>query len=309
MFWLALAAMDQHEWTHRAVQSMAETVSGKGGFHLVIYDQASQQRYQPEEFPRLPFPMSLLHLDINQGYYRLMETVAEQATDADLIGIVHNDVIFHEPDWDQTLIQAFVNRPDMGMLGLCGSWQVDPNGGRGSGTMINFRGDYQQHAQTKTLYNGRHVTFPAVVFDSLFMMMRKRHLPLLRIDKDIQLGHFLDRVWPLRLWEAGVKCGYVGIEIDHAGGITTVSEETRDRFEQDSKLWCESQNIPPDRLYPAQGNQPASTWQREGSYASLMYVEAEYRFLSEYGPKGMVPSWVDKMWSYHRGVPDGHWYQ
>jgi hypothetical protein len=301
--------MDQHEWTLRAVESMANTASGDGGLHLLVYDQASQEPYKKAEFPKTPFPMNVVRMDTNVGYYQLMAEVAKKATNADLIGIVHNDLIFHEPSWDRSLIQAFVQHSEMGMLGLCGSWQVDPLGGRGNGTMVNFRGDYQKHAQTRTWVNGRHITLPAVVFDSLFMMMRRVHLPLLRIDKDIQLGHFLDRVWPLRLWENGVKCGYVGIEVDHAGGVTTISAETNVRFEADCKLWCESQHIPPHRLYPAHENKSASLWQKDGQYGTLMYMEAERRFLDEYGPKGMVPSWVDRAWTYHKGVPDGHYYR
>ena len=57
----------------------------------------------------------------------------------------------------------------------------------------------------------------------------------------------------------------MGIEVDHLGGITSVAEP---QFEIDMQTWCIEHNIPVN-----------------GNAGLAVYLEAEWRFLTEYRDK------------------------
>lgn len=290
MFYLGVPVKDNHKLTNTMLESLYDTVIDKEQFHIVLFDNGSKKPYKRDD-PDLEYAnlawCSIVRFDTNHGYYQPILDLYNfklgnaSVTDADIIGLGHNDLFFYEKGWDKRLREVFVQHPNLGMVGFCGSNKVDDRGGRGDGTMVNFRG--VKGARTED--TGRRITGlePAVVFDSLFMAMRRNLVPLLKVDENFQLCHFGDRVWPLRLIENGWQCAVLGIEIDHMGGQTAVLVPS---IEDDDRRWCESQGI----IIP------------EGmTGGQAQYLEAEKRYLSEYRDlKHMVPGRVTSTWTFRR---------
>jgi hypothetical protein len=294
MFHLGVPVIDQHELTRQMLDSLAATVSDPSGLHVIVIDNGSIRPYRPRDIGQQPFKVTIhkvlkvpstvpveavevgsrsparelpIEQAINLGYYRPILEVTKWATEADLIGLCHNDLIFYEVGWDIRLRTQFVARRDLGMVGFCGSNEIDDRGGRGGGTMCWFRGERGQSQAA-----GRRIRdlTPALILDSLFMCMRQPVLSALRVDQHTPLCHFVDKIWPLRTIRAGWKVGVLGVEIDHMGGMTAVSDN---RYPEDARQWCLQEGVNP-------GQDPGLA----------LYLEAERRWLAEARQAGMLPA-------------------
>lgn len=252
---LGVVAMDLHDVTAETVASLARTVTGP--FRLALVDNGSERPYRRREFGRLPFRVDVLRYPRNVGYYRPLLDLWRRFPDA-LVGLAHNDVIFYERGWDERMGACFARDPLLGLVGLCGSYEIDERGGRGGGTMCFFRGERGQ-AQAA----GERITDlrPSLILDSLFMMFRAECVPLLEIDDDIPLCHFYDKMWPCRLIERGWRVATLGVEIDHWGGLTAVGNT---RYAEDCRRW-----------FLERGAQPENP-------ELEMYLLAERRFFDEF---------------------------
>jgi hypothetical protein len=200
----------------------------------------------------------------NRGYYYHLGWLTKMyATRADLVALTHNDLIFQEHGWDRRLRETFLANGDLGLVGVCGSNEVDDRGGRGGGTMCNFQGTHPLGQLCE--HTGRRVTDlnPALILDSMFMCFRAAAIPDLGvIDENIPLCHFVDKVWPLRLVQKGWKVGVLGLGVDHLGGQTSVASQ---RYaSKDAQRWCQEQGIEPE----ANGD-------------ISLYLESERRFKDE----------------------------
>lgn len=280
MLYLGVPVVDNHKLTRQLIDSLRETVESPDQLHVVIFDNGSEKSYATEDFYHgYPFMVSLSRGKTNRGFYRPIADLATWATSADIVALCHNDLIFYEKGWDRRLRQAFVEKGNLGIVGFCGSNEVDNRGGRGGGTMMNFRGEKGALAE----HTGRRVTDlqPAVILDSLFIAVRQPVVRFLGVDDNIALNHFGDRVWPLRAIENGWHVGVLGIEIDHMGGQTLVLVE---KIEEDSRKWCVEHSVPiPDGM----------------SAGTAVYLESERRYLSEYRDrKRMVPGRVNYTWGF-----------
>jgi len=194
--------------------------------------------------------------------------VAKNATSADIVGLQHNDLIHYEKGWDRRLLDCFVSNSRLGMVGVCGSNEIDDRGGRGGGTMCNFNGKAGQLQE----HTGRRITDlqPALILDSMFMAMRRPVVDLLGIDKHIVQCHFYDKIWPLMTVQAGWQVGVLGLDVDHKGGITS----TGTRFEEDCMKWCDQEGL-----------------SYESGKANLaVYIEAERRWLGYARSVGKLPA-------------------
>ncbi len=279
---LGVPAIDLHDVTAALYTSLARTV--RGPFRLVIVDNGSERLYDPADYGRLPFPTDVVRYGRNVGFYAPLLDLWRAYPDA-LVALAHNDVVFHEPGWDLRMGAAFAADPQLGAVGLCGSNEIDERGGRGGGTMCFFRGSpgYQSQAAGLRITDLR----PALVFDSLFMAFRAECVPLLEPGEtpagyetaeswaDLPLAHFYDKIWPCRLVRQGWRCAVLGVEIDHAGGLTAVGMP---RYTEDCRRW-----------FRERGQDPAD--------ASLaMYQEAERRFFAEFGgsffPAKVAADWT-----------------
>lgn len=274
---LAAPVVDGHALTENLINNFHKTTSGDT--KLVVVDNSSETPYKRNE------PLyDLLTYDENKGYYYPLIDLYNEYPDAEYIGLIHNDMVLYEQGWDIRMQQAFADDPQLGLIGLCGSSEIDQNGGRGGGTMVFFRGGAIDVAGT--IINGQdqaagariHGVEPSVCLDSLFMMFRRDVIPHLMNARDpwadVTLAHFYDRIWPIRTIEAGYRVATMGIECDHLGGMTTTGNI---RYRDDCIKWLEDRNIPYDNP------------------ETEMYLVAERRYLGEYREeKRFLPCIVDK---------------
>lgn len=282
MLYLGVPVVDNQKLTNQMLESLYATVEDKEQVTIVLFDNGSVKPYDRND-PELDYAnlswVTIKRSETNRGFYRPITDLADMATSADIVALCHNDLIFYEKGWDRRLIKAFVEKGNLGMVGFCGSNEVDNRGGRGGGTMMNFKGEKGALAE----HTGRRVTDlqPAVILDSLFIAVRQPVVRILGVDDKIALNHFGDRVWPLRAIENGWHVGVLGIEIDHMGGQTLVLVK---KIEEDSRKWLEEHEIEvPEGM----------------QYGTAVYLESERRYLSEYrDKKRMVPGRVNYTWGF-----------
>lgn len=268
---LGIPVKDAHEYTAVCVGKLDKTSAG--ALDVVVVDNGSRTPWRPQRVT------DFVRLDRNIGYYATLPLVCHVAP-AEFVGLMHNDVEILEAGWDARVLEAFDADPRLGLIGFCGSHKIDAAGGRGDGTVCNFRGVRGQPQP------GRRITdlSPALVLDSLFMLFRREAIRDLGLTGDLPLAHFVDKAWPIRLVQAGWHVAVLGIEIEHHGGVTAADVEA---FEADARRWCEARDVP-----IAHGEHGAH-------WGLALYLEAERRFMAEYAP--VMPSWVDRRYEWHPG--------
>lgn len=285
---LALPVMDAHEWTQKTVASILKTARGKN-FTLVIVDNNSVEPYRAAEFGETPDNVTLLvqRNEKNLGYYSPLKDMYDAFSATHIyMGLIHNDLTLYEEGWDLRMVEAFEHDPLLALIGLAGSYQIDSAGGRGSGTMLWFRGqDAEGNVTGQPQSAGLRITDlrPAACLDSLFMMFRASDIPLLRWDDKPTLAHFYDKIWPCRLIQKGKRVAVLGSECDHWGGITLI---TNPRFEESCRIWCEENGVKP---YTEESN----------NWGLAVYKEAERRFENEFLNK-LYPFSVDGGYNVNR---------
>jgi len=280
---LGVPTLDGHEWVQKMVLSLRETVANteEYPFRLVILDDNSTVPFTQEELDQLdlPFVAEISRSEKVEGYYYPLQTLEiesrlffhEEYSDP-LVGLVHNDIIFYEKCWNVRMTEAFKADSKLGLVGLCGSNEVDH-----AGTMCFFRGLAQPQSAGLRVKDLR----PAVVLDSLFMMFRRSAISDLRMDTDVpSLAHFYDKIWPLRLVQKGWHVAVLGSEVDHWGGITCVANP---RFYEACRQWCAERGLP-------RGADGDPAW---GNWNLVMYQEAERRMFEEFKGK-LIPCNVNE---------------
>lgn len=266
---IGLPVIEGHELTKVAIDHLTKNAV-VGSTIPVVIDNGSVQPYE------CCHEMNGKKIDVirnekNLGFYYPLKQLYEAYPDEEYIGIMHNDLMLYELGWDRRMMQAFHDDPQLGLIGLCGSREVDERGGRGGYTVCNFMGlevpvkDQIWKGQDPSAGARVEGLSPALVLDSLFMLFRRDVIPHLEKtweDWDqITLAHFYDRIMPLRTIEAGYRVGVMGSDCDHIGGLTTTGNE---RYRDDCIEWLEERGIPYDNP------------------ETEMYLVAERRYLSEY---------------------------
>lgn len=265
---IALPVVEGHELTKVAVDHLTKNAV-LASTRIVIIDNGSEKPYTCCKTMNGK-KIEVIRNANNIGFYRPLLQLYEEFED-EYIGIMHNDLMLYEPGWDRRMELAFKEDEKLGLIGLCGSKEVDERGGRGAYTVCNFMGREVQVGDQiwkgQDPSAGRRIEGiePAIVLDSLFMLFRRDVIPHLEhsIDdwNDITLAHFYDRIWPIRTIEAGFHVITMGSDNDHIGGLTTTGSE---RYRNDCIKWLEDRNIPYDNP------------------ETEMYLVAERRYLSEY---------------------------
>ena len=277
MIVLGIPVLNGHETTKQAVAHLVETVIDPTSFALVIIDNGSTPAYERSDFPE-GFPIEVWRNDVNQGFYAPLKDLVDvsNGTEPMIYALMHNDCFIYERGWDRRVRESFINDRSLGIVGFCGSDEVDAAGGRGGGTMCFFRGDKgQSQAAGLKITNLR----PAAILDSLFMAFRKEVAELLVSQEAPTPAHFYDKIWPMRAIEAGYHVGVQGVEVDHMGGITLVAET---QYTDDMYRWCNENGI-----------------DHKGNPNLAVYLEAEHRFLSEYREqKKLIPGRVGNDYAY-----------
>lgn len=272
MIKLGIPVLEQHSLTHKCLGHLSENCVIPESVEVVVFDNASKSSYYDCRFAETNFRFKtrLVRFEQNYGYYRPLLQVVGGTTDADIIGLMHNDLFIYEKGWDRRLLDSFLYDPRLGMVGVCGSDEIDDRGGRGGGTMCNFAGrvgQLQEHTGKKIA--GLH---PALILDSMFMACRRPLIDALDIDEHTTLCHFMDKLWPLKIMTEGWRVAVLGLSVDHIGGQTAVLEG--ERFEEDAADWCRQEGIS----------------FKEGQASLALYLESERRFLDYGRSKGYVPS-------------------
>jgi len=235
--------------------------------------------------------VELIRNEENIGYYQPLKQLYDAYPDEQYIGLMHNDLMLYEQGWDRRMLQAFHEDPELGLIGLCGSKEVDERGGRGAYTVCNFMGrevqvgDQVWKGQDPSA--GRRIDGiePAIVLDALFMLFRRDVIPDLVRDsedwEDITLAHFYDRIWPIRTIEAGYHVITMGSDNDHIGGMTTTGNE---RYRNDCIKFLDERGIAwredDSGIIAAERNDPRNV--PCGNPETQMYLVAEDRYLHEY---------------------------
>lgn len=264
---LGIPVVDGHELTKTVLKYLRRNAVDPNT-KLVIFDNASTKPYKKSDFKDADL---VIRSEENIGYYQPLRHLYNVYPDEEYVGLIHNDLILYERGWDQRMVRAFEDDTKLGLIGLCGSREVDALGGRGTYTVCNFIGKYVQvgdqlfKGQDKSA--GRRIDGiePAIVLDSLFMLFRRSVIPHLEHSKadwdHIPLAHFYDRIWPIRTIEAGYRVVTMGSDCDHIGGMTTTGNQ---RYRDDCIKWLDERSIPYDNP------------------ETEMYLVAERRYLGEY---------------------------
>lgn len=198
---------------------------------------------------------------------------------ADVLAFLHSDLFVWEQGWDRRVREAFERDPKLGLIGVVGSSEIDENGGRGSGTVLNFQG---RRGGGRAEDHGRRETglVPAAVVDGCAMIFRRECLDALEDRETFPPHHFYDRLLSCQALEAGWRVGVLGVAVDHLGGQTAVLEPGWHAL---CEQWCRQRGAAPPT---------------EGGWELMLYREAEKTFLQEYRyTKGFIPLRVRADWS------------
>lgn len=238
-----------------------------------------------------PFPASgdrLIRYESNIGgnavFHRWLSDDWFKGGPPEFLAFLHCDLFVHEHHWDQRVVDAFDADPKLDLIGFVGSTQIDPRGGRGSGTMLNFTGAFFEGigVGSPAEKHGARVRDlrPSAVVDHCAMIFRRSTLEQLTPQEGTYAPeHFYDRLMSCEVLERGGHVATLGIACDHfSGGIgpgMVKADELRRKW-----LTEESLKFDPSDTYTA------------------VYVESERRFFARY--QGFFPLTVGRDYRIYR---------
>lgn len=295
---IGLPVVEGHKLTEVALEHLTKNAV-MASTKAVVIDNGSDQSYEKWLGPDAECNckdkngqvIDLIRNEENIGYYQPLKQLYDAYPDEEYIGLMHNDLMLYEKGWDRRMAMAFHEDPQLGLIGLCGSREVDERGGRGGHTVCNFMGrevpvgDQIWKGQDPSAGRRIEGIEPAIVLDSLFMLFRRDVIPhLVREDEkweDITLAHFYDRIWPIRTIEAGYHVITMGSDNDHIGGMTTTGNE---RYRNDCIKFLDDRGIAwredDSGIIAAERSDPRNV--PCGNPETQMYLVAEDRYLHEY---------------------------
>lgn len=209
----------------------------------------------------------------------------------EFIAFLHCDVMIHEPGWDLRVTEAFDADPKLHLLGFAGSNEIDNLGGRGAGTMLNYRGalfDGIGQASPAEAH-GRRMTGlePAAVLDHMSMIFRTSELEQLTPQEgNFAPFHFYDRILSCEVLARGGHIAVLGIDCDHFSGGTAGGAGSADEL---MRSWLEHNRIEYDPERPD----------------ITMYRVSEYLFKQKYMNNQFAPLKVLEDYSIER--PRGYY--
>lgn len=255
MITVLLPVMDSHHITDEAVTHLIRNAFDPDELDIMVVDNDSTEPYpmkDGEYFKRIhavmggrdimvdgkPHNITVIRNEVNiAGYGALLQTL--ELADHNVILWMHNDVLIHEKNYDLRIHSAFVNDPQLGIAGFFGAPGVASNGGR-IGSMGNMLGKVWGSPQH---HHGQVMTdlYPAVVFDSLAIIINREHFKSLNVNHDdIPPHHWNDRILPLLFVDNGYHAATIGIGHDHHSGVSSLGEKYRELAER----WSKEHNVP-----------------------------------------------------------------
>lgn len=204
----------------------------------------------------------------------------------EFLAFFHCDLFIHEQNWDHRVLEAFMADPKLNLLGFAGSNEIDELGGRGAGTMLNYRGASIEGAGQGSAaeLHGRRMNGlePAAVLDHMSMVFRRTELEQLTPQEGhFAPHHFYDKILSCEVLKRGGHVAVLGIDCDHfSGGTRGGVGEAEKHWRQ----WLEQEKIPYDPNNPGMA----------------VYIEAERRFKAKYIHNGFAPLRVEEDYSISR---------
>src|SRR5258708_36503711 len=150
MPWLGVPVVENPHLTRELLFSIRDTARAPWNIGVVIFDNGSDLKYEPSDWQKdFPFRVKVIRDERNRGFYRPILDLADFATQADIVALCHNDLYFYEKDWDVRLQEVFAAQANngLGMIGFCGSDQIDDRGGGGGGGRCECKNIWRGHAK------------------------------------------------------------------------------------------------------------------------------------------------------------------
>jgi hypothetical protein len=193
----------------------------------------------------------------------------------EFVAFFHCDLMIHEQLWDHRVIEAFERDSDLNLIGFAGSNEIDELGGRGAGTMLNYRGAFFDGIgqASPAEAHGRRITGlePAAVLDHMSMIFRRSELEELTPQEGhFAPFHFYDRILSCEVLERGGHIAVLGVDCDHFSGGTAGGTGKADVL---MRRWLEHNRIGYDPVRPD----------------IAMYLTSEKLFKQKYIYNGFAP--------------------
>lgn len=264
-------------WTYYALEHLQRTIDPVIT-DVFLVDNGSNPPYS-EQTPRSYYD-ELIRYDENIGgnavFHRWMTDNWFEGYDLpEFVAFFHCDLMIHEQLWDWRVIEAFERDEKLNLIGFAGSNEIDQLGGRGAGTMLNYRGanfPWVGQASPAEAHGRRMANFePAAVLDHMSMIFRRSELEQLTPQEGHYAPfHFYDRILSCEVLERGGHIGVLGIDCDHFSGGTTGGNKEADSLMRE---WLDKEGVPYDPERPD----------------IAMYWESERRFKERYIHTGFAP--------------------
>lgn len=273
---------DAHTVARAAIEFLQAAVTEPDTEIIALDNGSTEARFAAPAYPGV----RVAHLRENVGSYPVFGLASGICSPhCDLIAILHSDLFVYERGFDSRIRAAFASRPSLGLIGFVGSNEIDPAGGRGLGTSLNFEGrtiefEGQSWTGSPAERHGRRIQGleRAAVVDGCAMVFRRATLEAISPRPDFPPHHFYDRLLCCQVIEGGWEVGVLGIACDH---ISSQTANERSGYFELARRWCLAhRNI-----------SESSNWDLE------VYRAAEEMWLGEYREvKRMVPMRVDRAW-------------
>ena len=299
-----IGILNQFELATQALELAMHTLAEPKDTQILVIDNGSSTPYLDhikaavKTYAERVGELRIIRNPKNVGNYPLFFQAREQA-DGDAIAVIHSDLFIYGQHWDVHIKQWFEGEPQLGLIGFLGSSEIDNFGGRGMGTMSNFRGaTLGRWTGSKAEIHGARIEDNgrrwAAVVDGCAMVFRKEALAKIERKPEMPIHHHYDRLLSAQILELGYRVGVLGIAIDHISGQTA---NTQQQYQDSAKQWFKEHlgiDTPEqwvdlrrdwfmNTMNPSRGKQP-DQW----DYAT--YLEAEYQFLKEYrDQKHLIP--------------------
>lgn len=267
-------SVNNWHWTALAIIHLLDTIDRKTT-DIYVIDNGSEKPY-PDTFDEV---RKMVRYEENIGgnavFHRWMTDDWFGGELPEFVAFFHCDLMIHEQHWDRRVIESFDRDSKLHLLGFAGSHEIDELGGRGAGTMLNYRGAFFPGIGQASPANahGRKMTGlePAAVLDHMSMIFRRTELEQLTPQEGTYAPeHFYDRILSCQVLERGGHIAVLGVDCDHfSGGIAGGNLEA-DKLR---RKWLDDEHLvyDPDRTDLA------------------VYAESERRFKARYINNGFAP--------------------
>lgn len=215
--------------TNRCLEQLINLASDE--LDIIIIDNAS---YIP--YTHVHRYVTVIRNEYNVGFWPSMLQGIARAKNT-IVMLMHNDVLVWEQYYDEVIQYYFSEDKQLALAGFFGGRGLGSNGGRGHPESNLTGKEWGQNWQQHSHHLDR--THPAVIFDSLCMIVDKEKLATIS-HEDIPPHHYTDRLLCVRMLAAHYHLLTIGIAFDHGGSFTATGSNTMNMFTED---YCKSKGL------------------------------------------------------------------